>query len=215
MPQGRRIGYCRTSTRDQDLDHQIKLLQAEGCDPILTEQLSGKNRRRPQLDHALSMLRPGDALVVTRLSRLSRSVRDLIDITDEIKAKGADFLVTQQDIDTTTAAGRFMFTILAAVAEFEREMIAENTRDGMAAARDRGSQIGSPRKLTEDQARALREAYAAGAPVDHLCAEFGVSVGTFYNYLRRTDTALRKPQHGTHTNRKGLTIRHDSRQTGL
>lgn len=182
---GKRIGYCRTSTRDQNLDHQLSLLAQAGCDPIFPEQLSGRTRKRPKLQEALDMIGRGDTLVVTRLSRLSRSVRDLIDITDELRAKGADFIVTQQDIDTTTAAGRFMFTILAAVAEFEREMIAENTRDGLAEARANGKRLGRAPALDPVQAARLREMHGAGASIAEIRRHFNIAEATVYNYLNK------------------------------
>lgn len=177
-------GYCRTSTRDQDLDHQIRLLRDEGCDEIHTEQLSGKDRKRPVLDYVLRKMKAGDTLKVTRLSRLARNVHDVLDITRDLDTRGCQFVVTQQQIDTRSPMGRFLFVVLAAVMELERELVADNVRDGMAAAKARGARIGRRRTLDGDREAELAAA-APHLPVPYLMRAFGLSRATVYRYVQR------------------------------
>lgn len=156
--QSRLIGYARVSTRDQNPDMQIDALQREGCDPIFVESASGRNLERPKLEAALKTLEPGDTLVIWRLSRLARSVKHIIAISDFLLAHDIGLKVLDQAIDTTTPAGRLFFHIIAAFDEFQREIIAENTIAGLKAAQQRGKTLGRPRKMDERQAREAFEA---------------------------------------------------------
>lgn len=150
---GRLIGYARVSTRDQNPNMQIDALKNQGCDPIFVESASGRNLERPKLEAALQTLNPGDTLVVWRLSRLARSVKHIITVSDFLQGHDIGLKVLDQSIDTTTPAGRLFFHIIAAFDEFQREIIAENTVAGLKAAQQRGKTLGRPRKLDEAQTR--------------------------------------------------------------
>src|SRR5512132_240828 len=143
------IGYGRVSKRDQDPTAQRDLLTAAGCDELFIDKASGKLASRPQLDAAMRHLRAGDVLVITRLDRLGRSVKHLAALAVELQERKIGLRVLQQGIDTTTAVGRLFFHILAAIAEFERELIIERTVDGLDATRARGRKGGRKPTLTE------------------------------------------------------------------
>ena len=152
-----RIGYARVSTGDQDLAGQIARLEADGCERIFTDVASGKLTSRPQWDALLAYARRGDVIVCIRLDRIGRSVKNLLEVSARLGERGVDLRCLDQAIDTTSPAGRMTFTILAAVAEFERDLIRERTRDGLAAARARGRKGGRRPKLShEKQALAVR-----------------------------------------------------------
>lgn len=143
------IGYARVSTGDQNLDLQKNALIRAECELVFEDMASGKNARRPGLKRALRRLRPGDVLVVWKLDRLGRSVRDLITLVSELQARGVNFRSLTDSIDTSTPAGRFFFHVMSALAEMERELIVERTRAGLAAAREQGRVGGRRRVMTE------------------------------------------------------------------
>jgi DNA invertase Pin-like site-specific DNA recombinase len=150
------IGYARVSTDDQNLDAQTDALKAAGAERIFADKISGVRRDRPELDALLDQLRPGDVVVVTKYDRLARSLRDLLDLVETIKDRGAGFRSLAEDIDTTTPAGRLVFHVFASIAQFERERIAERTREGLQAAKARGRVGGRPPALTADQKAEVR-----------------------------------------------------------
>jgi len=125
----------RVSTRGQNDDSQVDDLTAYGCEKIFTDTASGKNTARPELDRALAYLRKGDVFVITRLSRAMRSLKHLLALADELRDRGVGLVVLKQQIDTTTPQGRLVFHFLGAIDEFQRELIVEGTREGLAAAR--------------------------------------------------------------------------------
>ena len=152
------IGYARVSTDDQKLDAQTDALTATGAELIFSDKASGARDDRPGLAAALSHARKGDCLVVTKLDRLGRGLRSLLDFIEELRARGIAFRSLGDAIDTTTAQGRFFLAIVGAFAEMERELIRERTNSGLAAARARGRKGGRPGKLTGkrlDDARTL------------------------------------------------------------
>lgn len=186
-----RIGYARVSTREQNSASQRQLLEEAGCDEIyIDEGVSGKTAARPELDKALGRLRAGDTLVTTRLSRLFRSLKHLITLGAELADQDVDLVVTQQNIDTTTATGRLMFHMIGAFDEFNRELIVEGTREGLAATEKRGRSGGRPHKLNMRQIaqvyRMLDERAADGRSVWNVAAvarHFEVSRPTIYKLI--------------------------------
>jgi DNA invertase Pin-like site-specific DNA recombinase len=147
-----RIGYARVSTEEQKLDLQISALNAAECEALFVDQgISGKEFDRPGLAEALRQLSKGDTLVVWRLDRLGRSLIDLVKLVDELGEKGIHFCSLRENIDTTSSGGRLVFHMMAALAEFERNLISERTRAGMAAARESGQRFGRPPSLSDDE----------------------------------------------------------------
>ena len=146
------VAYARVSTEDQNLDLQTDALKAAGCTKVFVEHASGGNRERPQLAKALAYCRKGDVFTVWKMDRAARSVKHLIEIVEDLKARGVEFRSLNDAIDTTTAAGTLMFVIFAAFAEFERNVIRERTMAGLAAARARGRIGGRPRKVVDQPA---------------------------------------------------------------
>lgn len=180
-----KIGYARVSTEDQNLDMQLQALTAAGCDLIFEDKgLSGLSKARPGLAKVLRRVKPGDVLAVWKLDRLGRSLPHLIEVITALRDAGIGFQSLQEQIDTTSAGGRFYFHMLAALAEFERELISERTRAGMAAARRRGQHVGRPRKLTDGEIERAREIIAGGATRRATAATLGVDVATLRRALR-------------------------------
>lgn len=186
-----KIGYARVSTEEQNLDLQRQALEAAGCTKILEDHgLSGAATDRPALRRALEALSAGDILVVWKLDRLGRSLPHLIEVITGLREQGIGFCSLQEQIDTTNAGGRFYFHMLAALAEFERELISERTKAGMKAARRRGVHCGRPSKLTADQiaqARALIE--AKEMKQGEVAAMLGVSPKTLWRALKGENAA--------------------------
>jgi DNA invertase Pin-like site-specific DNA recombinase len=178
------VGYARVSTRDQTPALQLDALRAAGCRRVFEETASGAQRDRPQLKAALDYLREGDTLVVWKLDRLARSTQQLIGTVEELARRGVGFRCLTQDIDTTSAGGRLVFTIFSAIAEFEREIIRERTRAGLDAARARGRKGGRPRKLKpKDLAAARALLRDPELTVDDVARRLGVAPSTLYASL--------------------------------
>ena len=156
-------GYARVSTRDQDLAAQDAELRAAGCAKVFKEKASGAKTDRPELAKVIRRLEPGDVLVVTRLDRLARSTRDLLNVLDELGKRGAGFRSLKDTwADTTTPHGKLMLTVLGGLAEFERSLIAARTGEGRKRAQERGVRFGRPRKLTAHQRDEALQRIAAG-----------------------------------------------------
>jgi DNA invertase Pin-like site-specific DNA recombinase len=181
-----RIGYARVSTEEQNLRLQLDALKTAGCDVIYRDDgVSSIARERPGLNRALKRLKPGDVLVVWKLDRLGRSLPHLIDVISDLRDQGVGFESLRDHIDTTSAGGRFYFHILAALAEFERELIVERTKAGIAAAKRAGVRVGRPPKLTAAQIDKARLQIAGGASVEATAQTFGVSATTLARSLVR------------------------------
>ncbi len=156
------IGYARVSTTDQETATQVAALKAAGCERIYREKASGGRWDRPELHRLLDQLRKGDVLVVWKLDRLSRSLRDVLTIMERLGEASAGFRSLTEAIDTTTAAGRMMMQMVGAFAEFERAMLRERTQVGLDAAREEGRIGGRRPKLTEQQQSEIRKMVARG-----------------------------------------------------
>lgn len=182
-----RFGYARVSTQDQNLDMQIDALKKAGCERIFEEKASGGKTDRPELTKLMDHLRAGDTLVIWKLDRLGRSLRHLIDLVEEFKNMGVELVSIQDRVDTGTPAGKLTFSIFAALAEFERDIIRERTNAGLAAARARGKKGGRKKALDEKQVQMLRSlSKDKTLSVGSICTQLGVSKATYYNYLGNT-----------------------------
>lgn len=172
-----RIGYCRVSTQEQlgSLAAQQAALEAAGCERIFTDVVSGARADRPGLTHAMDITRPGDQLVVTRLDRLGRSTLDTLRTIRDLDNHGVRIVAQDLDLDTGTPAGRLVVTVLAALAEWERDTLRERTRDGLAHARSQGRVGGRPRALTGQAADAALAALRGGMSVADVARVHGVS----------------------------------------
>lgn len=179
-----KIGYARVSTADQNLDAQVDALKAAGCDRVFSEKVSGKLAKRAELDKALDYLREGDVLVVTKLDRLGRSLKHLMQFAEDLHARGINLTVINLGLDTSTAAGKLFFQIVGAIAEFERELIAERTREGLEAARARGRKGGRRTVMNPQKAAVARQMYDSREhTVDEIAKALSVSRGTIYRHL--------------------------------
>ena len=178
------VGYARVSTWDQNLDLQTDALHEAGCVRVFTDKASGTRTDRPQLAAALDYVRPGDTLLVWRLDRLGRSLKHLVETVTGLHEREVGFRSLTESIDTTTSTGRLMFHVFAALAEFERDLIVDRTKAGLAAARERGSKPGRKPSLSADQIAVVRRMHAEGTHTVAAIAEVvGVSRATVYRHL--------------------------------
>ncbi len=182
---GEIIGYCRVSTDGQTLDDQVAALKAVGATRMFAEKQSGARSDRPQLRRALAALGQGDVLVVTRLDRLARSTRDLLNVLHEVSERGAAFKsLADQWADTTTPHGRLMVTVLGGLAEFERSLIKARTDVGIRRAREAGIRFGRPPKLTKHQQAEARRLLDAGEPQSAVARLLNVDQSTISRLVR-------------------------------
>lgn len=180
------VGYARVSSDDQNLDLQRDELKKAGCRKILEDRISGAKAARPGLQQLLEVVREGDVVVVWRLDRLGRSLKDLIEMVSVLESKGVELTSLKEKIDTTSSGGRLIFHIFGALAEFERSLIKERTVAGLAAARARGRTGGRPQILDAKQQKVLRKLYESGEhSIAELCEMFKISKPTLYSYLER------------------------------
>lgn len=179
---GRLIGYARVSTPEQDLAMQKSRLRDAGVhdDNLWFETVSGVKKKRPQRDLAMMDAREGDIFVVYKLDRLGRSFRELLEMVEGLEKRKVGFISLTEGFDTTKPAGKFMFHMLGAMAEFERGLIAERTRDGMAEAKADGRQVGAPLFMTQDRMDEAEVHFRDGGSVSDLAEEWGISRQTLY-----------------------------------
>lgn len=177
------IGYARVSTQDQNLDLQTEALTKVGCKKIYNDKISGSRAERPGLTKALEMLREGDTLVVWKLDRLGRSVKNLVDLVGELHQQGIQFKSLTDAIDTGTPSGRFFFHVMASLSEMERELTVERTRAGLEVARQLGRKGGRRRQMTESKIESAKKLLANGVPPRDVATNLGVSVPTLYRWI--------------------------------
>lgn len=181
-----KIGYARVSTDDQSLALQLHALRAAQCDIIFEDiGISGSKASRPGLSKALRRAEPGDVIVVWRLDRLGRSLHHLINLIADLRSRKVGFMSLQEQIDTTNPTGRFYLHMLAALAEFERELIRERTRAGLEAARRRGVTLGRPKIMTAAMIAEAKARRSRAESVDQIAAALGVSPNTLRRALAK------------------------------
>ncbi len=185
-----RIGYARVSTLDQNPDLQLERLRAAGCERVIVEKASGARADRPELLRVLQdMLREGDTLVIWKLDRLARSLKQLIQTAEDLNGRGIGLVSLTDAIDTSSSGGMLVFHMLGAIAEFERALTRERTIAGLAEARRKGRTGGRPRSLADKDALAAKALLADGSLSSReVAARFGVSKATLYRYIGRVQT---------------------------
>ena len=189
------IGYARVSTQEQNLDRQLDNLKARGCERIYQEKMTGTKADRPELEKMLDTLRNGDTLVVDSFSRLSRSTKDLLDMVERLNAMGVNLISLKEQLDTTTATGKMMLTMLSALSQFERDLIAERTLDGLKAARARGRKGGRPKAGSEKAKAQAIALYQTNAMSNKEIAEtVKVSTATLSRWIKEYKEQQNKTQ---------------------
>ena len=179
------FGYARVSTQEQNLDRQLDILKSADVEEIIQEKISGTKADRPELLKLLEKLRKGDIILVTDLTRLSRSTKDLFSLVEQIEKKGANIKSLKENwLDTTTPQGKLMFTLMAGINQFERYLISQRTIEGLEAARKRGKFGGRKEKLDIDQKKALYQLYQQKEmTVKSICELFKLSKPTLYKVV--------------------------------
>lgn len=190
------IGYARVSTMEQNLDLQVDALKDAGCEKIITDTVSGARVERPGLAKLKELLRKGDTLVIWKLDRLGRSLKNLIEWVQYLDHHGVALKSLKENIDTSTSTGKLIFHIFGALSEFERDLIRERTQAGMLSARARGRLGGRPKSLSEEKRELAMQLYSTGKyTVDKICELVGgISRKTFYN-IKNEAEAQAKQKH--------------------
>ena len=179
------LGYARTSTLDQNLDLQLDALKRAGCERIYQEQMTASKENRPELANCLKALRPGDKLVIWRLDRLGRSLKELISLVNQIQSLNCELVSLKENIDTSTPTGTLTFHLFASLAEFERELIRERTQAGLQAARARGKKGGRPQKLSMTDKKMIQQLMNdRNNSASDIGKRFGVSRATVYTVVK-------------------------------
>jgi DNA invertase Pin-like site-specific DNA recombinase len=178
------IGYARVSTENQNLNSQIEQLVNANCERIYKEKITGYKSERPELEKMLEVLRSGDTIIISELTRLSRSTKDLFKLVDKIKKSGANIKSLKESwLDTTTPQGKLMFTIFAGISQFERDLISQRTKEGLASARARGIKGGRPAKNKHDIEKAIKLYNSKDYSLKEIHEMTGVSKTTLYRYI--------------------------------
>ena len=179
----RTYGYARVSTAEQILDRQLDMLSKYGVDRIYSEKMTGTRRDRPELQKMLTDLDRGDTVVVESLSRLGRSTKNLIELMELFNDKGVNLVSLKENIDTTTPTGKLLFTLISAISQFERDCLAERTKEGLAAARARGRKGGRPKKSSSIIEKAIKLYNSKEYSIAEIKELTGVSRSTLYRYI--------------------------------
>lgn len=177
------VGYARVSTDEQNLDLQLDALKLAGCEQFFTDKITGTAKAKEGLSEAIKYLREGDTLVVWKLDRLGRTVKGLVEMVEGFQTRGVQFKSITDSIDTSTAAGRFFFHVMAALAEMERELIRERTRAGLTAARARGRTGGRKPKMNTSKVESAKHLLNSGMPATEVAKNLGISRATLYRSL--------------------------------
>lgn len=176
------FGYARVSTQEQNLDRQLDILKGSGAEEIIKEKITGTKADRPELNRLLDKLRKGDIVLITDLTRLGRSTKDLFNLVEQIEKKGANIKSLKESwLDTTTPQGKLMFTFMAGISQFERDLISQRTKEGLEAARARGKKGGRKPKLDIPKKKAIYELYEQKKiSVKDICDMFKITKPTLY-----------------------------------
>ena len=177
------FGYARVSTESQNLDRQIDALKKYGVDYIYNEKMTGTKRERPELTKMLDRMTEGDTVVIESLSRLGRSTKDLIELTELFQSKGVHLVSLKESIDTNTSTGKLLFTLMSAIAQFERDTIADRTREGLRSARARGRKGGRPKVNQEAIKKAIKLYNTGQYSIKEIEELTGVKKSTLYRNL--------------------------------
>jgi DNA invertase Pin-like site-specific DNA recombinase len=177
------IGYARVSTQDQNLELQTEGLIKIGCTKAFKDKISGSRAERPGLAKAQEALPEGDTLVVWKLDRLGRSVKNLVDLVRDLHKQGVQFKSLTDAIDAATPSGRFFFHVMASLAEMERELTIERTRAALEVARKLGRKGGRKRQMTDSKIKSAKKLLASGVPPRDVASNLGVSVPTLYRWI--------------------------------
>lgn len=181
------FGYARVSTQEQNLDRQLDSLNVAGAEEIIQEKITGTKADRPELNRLLDKLRKGDVVLIADLTRLSRSTKDLFSLVEQIENKGANIKSLKESwLDTTTPQGKLMFTFMAGISQFERDLVSQRTKEGLEAARARGKTGGRKPKLDNNKKKVIYELYQQKkTTVKDLCAMFGITKPTLYKVIEQ------------------------------
>lgn len=194
-----KIGYARVSTREQNLELQIESLKDAGCTQLFAEKISGKIGDRPELNKCLEYLRNGDTLVVYKLDRLGRSLKNIVTLLDKLKNEGIGFVSIQDNITTEGAMGELMTNIIAAFAQFEADIIVERCQEGRRVAKARGTKFGRPPGYNKENAEKVEQCamlYNSGVSIVDIKKLLHIENETIYRYLKKSGTALNRKRIG-------------------
>ena len=179
------FGYARVSTEAQNLDRQLDALKKYGVDVIYNEKMTGTKRDRPELTKLLDRISEGDTVVIESLSRLGRSTKDLIELTELFEKKGVHLVSLKESIDTSTSTGKLLFTLMSAIAQFERDVIADRTKEGLRSARARGRKGGRPKTNSDDIKKAVKLYNTQQYTIKEIEEMTGVKKSTLYRNIPR------------------------------
>ena len=177
-------GYARVSTQQQDLNRQLDMLKQHNCIEILTEKISGTKSDRPELFRLKDKVRPGDTIIIESFSRLGRSTKDLIELVEYFENKGVKLISLKENFDTNTPQGKLMLTVFQAFSQFERDLIAQRTKEGLESARARGRKGGRPRVKDKNIKKALKLYNSKEYSISEIVEMAGISQATLYRYVR-------------------------------